>query len=48
MIKRKKLGQGAFGVVYLMQRRSDSAMFAMKEIDLRKPVGLDVMVWFGA
>ena len=34
--KREKLGQGSYGVVYLMQRRSDGALFAMKEIDLRK------------
>ena len=35
--KREKLGQGSYGVVYLMQRCSDGALFAMKEIDLRKP-----------
>ena len=34
--KREKLGQGSYGVVYLMQQRSDGALFAMKEIDLRK------------
>ena len=32
-----KLGSGSFGVVWLVQQRSDGAQFAMKEIDLRKP-----------
>jgi serine/threonine protein kinase len=35
--KCKKLGSGSFGVVWLVQQRSDGAQFAMKEIDLRKP-----------
>ncbi len=35
--KCKKLGHGSFGVVWLVQRRSDGENFALKEIDLRKP-----------
>jgi calcium-dependent protein kinase len=33
---KKKLGQGSFGVVWLVQQRSDGVQFAMKEISLRK------------
>jgi serine/threonine protein kinase len=35
--KKNKLGSGAFGVVWQVQRRSDGEHFALKEIDLRKP-----------
>ncbi len=35
--KKTKLGAGSFGVVWLVQRRSDGEWFALKEIDLRKP-----------
>ena len=35
--KKKKLGSGSFGTVWLVQQRSDGALFALKEIDLRKP-----------
>jgi serine/threonine protein kinase len=38
--KRKKLGSGSFGIVWLVQQRSDrgdGGLFALKEIDLRKP-----------
>ena len=38
-----KLGQGAFGVVYLVKQRKDNALFALKEIDLRKPGMQQVM-----
>jgi TPR repeat protein len=34
--KKKKLGQGSYGVVWLVQQRSDGAQFAMKEISLRQ------------
>ena len=41
--KIKKLGTGSFGVVWQVQRRTDRAQFALKEIDLRKPGLQNVM-----
>ena len=35
--KKEKLGAGSFGTVWLVQQRSSRALFALKEIDLRKP-----------
>jgi serine/threonine protein kinase len=35
--KKNKLGSGSFGTVWLVKQRSDGALFALKEIDLRKP-----------
>jgi serine/threonine protein kinase len=34
--KLNRIGRGTFGKVYKCRRRSDSAMFAVKEIDIEK------------
>ena len=42
--KKQKLGQGSFGVVWLVQRLSDGAQFALKEVSLRKQNLQQVMI----
>lgn len=36
--KREKLGSGTFGMVYLIRRKSDGALFALKKVPIDKEV----------
>ena len=40
----RKLGQGSFGSVFLVTRKSDSKQFVMKDVDLSK-MGCDPLTY---